>query len=368
MFAGSGPLALAFPAQLHHYGANVLLALEAGPRPGLRDVLRLGAAARGNSALLRDAVSYRSGLLRARVPMRYGRIVVRAEGDGRVERVVHAAVDRSWRVIPGTEEHVEADTLCVGYGFVPSVELLRLAGCDFRYDEDLGGPVVVVDEWQRTTAPGVSAAGDGAGIAGALVAVDEGRLAALGAALDLEALTAGEAERQAEPIRARLARKAAFRKALRRLHTIGDGVYELATDDTVVCRCEEVTRGELYAAAAETTDLNVVKSLTPRGNGSLPGEELSAPGRRDDRRPTWHSDRVRPTGDAALPGAAGADGRDRRLDDRGRRAVLLSDRVEPTAAGLDRRARRRRGPRLARRSRTSSPARASTSWSRNEAS
>ena len=272
VFAGSGPLALAFPAQLHHYGANVLLALEAGPRPGLRDVLRLGAAARGNSALLRDAVSYRSGLLRARVPMRYGRIVVRAEGDGRVERVVHAAVDRSWRVIPGTEEHAEADTLCVGYGFVPSVELLRLAGCDFRYDEDLGGPVVVVDEWQRTTAPGVSTAGDGAGIAGALVAVDEGRLAALGAALDLEALTAGEAERQAEPIRARLARKAAFRKALRRLHTIGDGVYELATDDTVVCRCEEVTRGEVYVAAAETTDLNVVKSLTRAGMGLCQGK------------------------------------------------------------------------------------------------
>ncbi len=272
VFAGSGPLALAFPAQLHHYGANVHVALEAGPSPGVRDVLRLGYAARGNTRLLRDAVSYRAELLRARVPMRYGRIVVRAEGDGRVERVVHADVDRSWRVIPGTEEHVEADTLCVGYGFVPSIELLRLAGCDFRYDEDLGGPVVVVDEWHRTTVPAVSAAGDGAGIAGALVAVDEGRLAALGAALDLEALSAPEAERQAKPVRARLARKALFRRALRRLHTIGEGVYELAADDTVVCRCEEVTRGELYAAAAETTDLNVVKSLTRAGMGLCQGK------------------------------------------------------------------------------------------------
>src|SRR4051812_1365821 len=40
VFAGSGPLALAFPAQLHHYGAHVLLALEAGRRPGARDMLR----------------------------------------------------------------------------------------------------------------------------------------------------------------------------------------------------------------------------------------------------------------------------------------------------------------------------------------
>src|SRR6187431_954056 len=110
------------PAQLHHYGANVLVALEAGPRPGVRDVLRLGAAARGNTALLRDALSYRSQLMRARVPLRFGRIVVRAEGDGRVERVVHAAVDRDWRPLPGTEQYVDADTLCVGYGFVPSVE------------------------------------------------------------------------------------------------------------------------------------------------------------------------------------------------------------------------------------------------------
>ncbi len=34
-FAGSGPLALAFPAQLRHYGVNVVLALEAGPAPRL---------------------------------------------------------------------------------------------------------------------------------------------------------------------------------------------------------------------------------------------------------------------------------------------------------------------------------------------
>ena len=272
VFAGSGPLALAFPAQLHDYGANVLVALEAGPAPGVRDALRLAAAARGNTGLLRDAVSYRSQLLRARVPMRYRRIVVRAEGDGRVERVVHAAVDGDWRVVDGTEEHVEADTLCVGYGFVPSVELLRLAGCDLRYDEDLGGPVVVVDEWLRTTAPGVSAAGDGAGVAGALVAVDEGRLAGLGAALDLGAIPPEEAERRAVRVRARLRRKAAFRRALRRLHAIGPGVYELATDDTVVCRCEEVTLAAVDAAAADTADLNVVKSLTRAGMGLCQGK------------------------------------------------------------------------------------------------
>jgi hypothetical protein len=271
VFAGSGPLALAFPAQLRSYGANVTLVLEAGPAPGPRDVGRLLAAARGNTTLLRDAVAYRTKLLRERVPLRYGRIVVRAEGDGRVEEIVHAAADGDWRPVPGSEERVEADTLCVGYGFFPSVELLRLAGCDFAYDEDLGGPVVIRDGWLRTTAAGVSAAGDGTGVAGSYVAIDEGRLAALGVALDLGARSETEAAALATPIRLRLRRKERFRRALRRLHAVGPGIYELAEAETVVCRCEEVTVRELEGAVAATADVNVVKSLTRAGMGLCQG-------------------------------------------------------------------------------------------------
>jgi D-hydroxyproline dehydrogenase subunit alpha len=271
VFAGSGPLALAFPAQLRGYGANVTLVLEAGPPPGVRDVARLLRAARGNSRLLRDALGYRGRLLRDRVPLRYRRIVVRAEGDVRVERVVHAAVDDDWRVVPGTEEAVEADTLCVGYGFFPSVELLRLAGCELGYDEDLGGPVVVRDDWLRTSVPGISAAGDGAGVTGSYAAVDEGRLAALGAALSIGALPAADAERRAEPLRAALVRREAFRTALRPLHAVGRGIYELATSDAIVCRCEELTAGELDRAILTSTDVNAIKAFTRVSMGLCQG-------------------------------------------------------------------------------------------------
>jgi NADPH-dependent 2,4-dienoyl-CoA reductase/sulfur reductase-like enzyme len=262
LFAGSGPLALAFPAQLHHFGVNVLGALEAGPPPRPADLARMVAAAPGNVALLRDAVRYRRELLRGRVPLRYRRIVVRAEGRDRVEAVVHADVDRDWRIRPGTEERVEVDTLCIGYGFVPSVELLRIAGCAFRYDEDLGGPVAVVDEWQRTSVAGVLAAGDGTGVGGSYVAEDQGRLAAIG-------LTGDQA--RAAPVRRRLARKRAFARALRNMHRIGPGVYELATPDTIVCRCEEVTLAELEQAIDATDDVNVVKGFTRAAMGLCQG-------------------------------------------------------------------------------------------------
>ena len=271
-FAGSGPLALAFPAQLHHYGVNVVLALEAGPPPGPRSLMGLLLAAPGNLALLRDGAVYRLQLQRGGVPLRYGRVIVRAEGKDRVEAMVHAAVDANWRVVPGSEERVAADTVCVGYGFVPSTELLRLAGCEFGYDEDLGGPVVAVDEWRRTSVPGVLAAGDGTGVRGALVAADQGRVAAIGAAVDLGFVSPARGASLVRPLRRRLDAKERFRRALRPLYGVGQGVYELATPETVVCRCEEVTLARIEQAVAATRDPNVVKSYTRAGMGLCQGK------------------------------------------------------------------------------------------------
>jgi hypothetical protein len=272
VFAGSGPVALAFPAQLAHYGAAIVEALEAGPAPRPGDLLRIARAARGNTALLRDAAHYRTLLVRHRVPLRYGRIIVRAEGDGRVEHVVHAAVDADWRVIPGTERGVDADVLCLGYGFVSSVELPRLLGCGFNYAEDLGGHVVQRDDWLRTTVAGVYAAGDGAGVEGSYVALDEGTIAGTAAALDAGAIGPARAAALTATARARLVRRRALTVATRRLYRVGPGITELATPETIVCRCEVVSRAALDAAVDATDDINVVKAYTRAGMGPCQGK------------------------------------------------------------------------------------------------
>jgi bacterioferritin-associated ferredoxin len=130
----------------------------------------------------------------------------------------------------------------------------------------------VLDEWQRTTVPGLSAAGDGTGVAGSFAAVDGGRLAALGIALDLGAIDEQTAKGRAAPARQRLQRKGAFRRALQPLHAVGDGIYELADDATVVCRCEEVTAGALRDAIDASADVNVVKGFTRAGMGLCQGK------------------------------------------------------------------------------------------------
>jgi len=270
-FAGSGPLALAFPAQLRRYGVNVVLALEAGPAPKLRSTMGLLGSLPGNVSLLRDGISYRRQLLQSRIPLHYRRIIVRAEGENYVEAMVHAAVDPEWRVIPDSEVRVELDTICLGYGFVPSAELFRLVECAFSHDENLGGSVVNLDEWCRTSVPGVYGAGDGTGVRGSLVAVDQGRLAALGAAMDLGAISPEAAAKLALPSRRRLAAKERFRQMLNPMFRVGAGIYDLATPETLVCRCEEVTRNRIDEAIAATSDINSVKSYTRAGMGLCQG-------------------------------------------------------------------------------------------------
>jgi thioredoxin reductase len=276
LFAGSGPLALAFPAQLSNYGANLVATLESAPPPRLGDIARLIIASPGNWNLLRDAIFYRFSLLKHRVPVKYNRIVVSAEGDGKVERVTHAAVGRDWRPIPGTEQVVAVDTLCVGYGFVPSVELFRLANCAFKYDENKGGPTVSVDQWGRTSIPHIFASGDGAGVEGVYVAMARGRLSAIKIAVDLALISESEGEIYAKDLRKELSRRLAFQRVLNRMFSIGPGIFELSDDATIVCRCENVQKSEIMQAIDATADPSVIKGITRAGMGLCQGRNCQS--------------------------------------------------------------------------------------------
>lgn len=272
LMAGSGPLSLAFAAELRHRGAGVIMLAEACRRPAVRSVLRLLSAARGNVPSLLDGIRYLRFLRGAGVPVRWSTMIARAEGRDGVERAVIVRVDDAWRPLPGSEEVLEVDTVCLGYGLVPSNELARLCGCAHTYDEARGGWVATRDAWMRSSVPGVFIAGDGAGISGAAVAVEEGRIAGLGAAVETGRLESGEAAARARPAHARLRRARRFAVALRDMYPVGEGMYGLADDLTVICRCEEVTLAEIKEAlAASPADVQGVKDSTRAGMGLCQG-------------------------------------------------------------------------------------------------
>ena len=270
-FAGSGPLALAFPAQLSGYGANIVGIIEAAPRPGILKSIRIALSVLGNFDLLRDAAKYQFHLISSRIPMNYRRIIVSANGKNRVESVTHARVDKNWRIIPGTEKTVEVDALCIGYGFFPSVELFRLMGCELGYEESRGGTVVKLDEWGATTVANVFGAGDGTGISGSYVAIARGRLAALKIAAELGKISESSLSKLAVGLRKTLNRRVKFQGAINNAYEIKSGIYGLADEKTIICRCESVTLESILPVLESTIDPSVVKAYTRCGMGMCQG-------------------------------------------------------------------------------------------------
>jgi len=277
LMAGSGPLILAFSVQLHRLGANVVGVLEAAPQPGPGTAAGLLRGALGGSLpLLREGIGYLAYLRRHGIPMLYGHAIARAEGTDQVTGAAAVKVDRDWRPIAGTERRFDVDTVCIGYGFLPSLEVPRLLGCALRYDENQGGHVPVRDADLQSSVPGLFVVGDGAGVAGSAVAIEEGRIAGIIAARQLGRLDPVTADERLRPRRRRLAQLERFRAALDAAYGIGPGIYEWATDETIVCRCEEVTVGEVRRHIRPgSRDPNAVKSLTRIGMGLCQGHNCS---------------------------------------------------------------------------------------------
>jgi glycine/D-amino acid oxidase-like deaminating enzyme len=262
--AGNGPLNLQLACELVEGGVEVAAVLEAAPKPGFRawrTALRLAATAPG---LAWDGARYLAVLRRAGVRVIWGAMPERVEAGAAL--TLHATT-------LGGPIAVEADCVALNLGFQPETGLARALGCAHRFtDSGLGRLETITDEDGRTDIAGVFALGDGAQIGGSRIALARGRLAGLAAARDL-----GRTVPEDTATRRDLARAIAFQDALWRLFEVPGFDVTRVDDDTVVCRCEEVTAGALRSAMAEgAASLGALKKATRAGMGRCQGRMCGA--------------------------------------------------------------------------------------------
>lgn len=220
VIAGSGPLLIAALATARAAGARVVAVVE---QASAFEVARFGASLISEPAKLRQAV----GMTRGFTGSRYwtSSIVQEAHGEGCVERVTIRRGERNVTLA--------CDRVACGYGLVPNVTLAHALGCAINEAGE-----IVVDGEQRSSVDGVLAAGECTGIGGAELAAVEGELAGLSAS--------GSAASRAV-LHAQRARWRRFGRRVETAFALRDAALVAPADATLLCRCEDVSLGEVRA-------------------------------------------------------------------------------------------------------------------------
>jgi hydrogen cyanide synthase HcnB len=262
VFLGTGPLLYLIAYQYALAGANVVAVLDTAT---LGDQMAAVPALLARPSVLAKGLYYLAWLRAHGVRMQGGVRALRVLGDVRTEALVWADA--------GGEHTLACDAVGFGYALRSETQLADLLGCRFRFDDLARTWLPECDGAGRSSVPGIYLAGDGAGILGADAAEWSGERAALALLSDIGHVLDAPGRTRAAALERRLAGAARFRGGLERAFPFPLRWAERAPDELVVCRCEEVTAGDLRRTASSTgaTELNRLKAFCRVGMGRCQG-------------------------------------------------------------------------------------------------
>lgn len=259
VFAGTGPLLYLVAWQYMKAGVEVAAVLDAAPFSAKFAMLR---GLPLFPAIVLRGMRYVAELRLRGVAMHSGVEDVRIEGTREVSGV-------AWRA-GGREHRLACDG--VGYGLTlrSETQAADLAGCAFRFDERDRAWLPQRDPAGRSSVAGVYLAGDGAGIAGADAAERAGERVALALCEDRGLPASPE---RAATLERELARIDRFRDVLEAAFPFPAHWTGAMADETLLCRCEEITAGEARAAIGgyDIVELNRLKAVSRVGMGRCQG-------------------------------------------------------------------------------------------------
>lgn len=268
--AGNGPLALLITSQLIAAGANIAALLETTETNDYIAALPHLPRAMQAAGMLRKGIRMRREIKRAGVPIHSGVANLAALGD---DNVTHVAFDHG-----GRRNMIPIDTLLLHDGVVPNIQITRLLDCAHEWVAVQRYWRPVLDRWGATDCDRFAVAGDGGGIAGAEAAAVAGQLAALDAACRQGTIDEAARDRSAAPLIRQMARFLAIRPLLDTLFRPDPGICVPRDDATLVCRCEEVTAGDIRVAVAEgAMGPNQIKAFIRCGMGPCQGRMCGLP-------------------------------------------------------------------------------------------
>ena len=265
VFAGCGPLLTLIVYQYLTAGVPVAAVLDTTAERPLRRVGPHIAPALRRADMLWKGFRWSAAIRRSGIPVIAGVSDLRVLGNKDTEAIEYRVSDGPW-------QQIETRHVFLHHGVVPNINLSMAAGLAHDWDDAQLCWRPRLDSWFQSSVAGISIAGDGGGISGAVAARASGALAALGAACRMGRINETDRDRSARSFRTEHERELTIRPFLDALFRPGDGFRLPDNGDIVACRCEEVTVAKLRRAIADGAGgPNQLKAFCRAGMGPCQG-------------------------------------------------------------------------------------------------
>ncbi|WMY76551.1 FAD/NAD(P)-binding oxidoreductase [Buttiauxella selenatireducens] len=213
VIAGSGPLLLAVADSVTQAGGKVTLLAEQASVTSL---------ARFASGLWHWPEKVRQSLRLMNRHYRANSYVLEAQGQ---QRLTAVRVQQGGKV-----RTIDCSRLACGFGLVANIELAMLMGCRIE------NAAIAVDDMQQTSITNLYAAGECTGVGGSELALAEGAIAGYAASGNIAS---------ARALLEKRSKWQRFAAAVSQTFVLNPRLKTLGTADTFLCRCEDVSLGQI---------------------------------------------------------------------------------------------------------------------------
>ena len=268
VLAGSGPLLLSVVGHMASLGVEINAVLDTTPRGNILSALPLLPGALRRTDYLLKGVGMLLNLKRSGINYFKGITDYKADGKEYLETVSFTTKNSS--------QQIDAELLLVHEGIIPRCDFSQQIGLKHLWDPVQRYWYPETDEFGGTGMNGIYVAGDGAFVHGGIPAAFKGSLAALDIAGKLNALPPAQKTGDVAKIAKKLSSELVPRPFVDALYKPRMDLYNI-NDETLVCRCEEITAGDIRQAILEgSREPNEIKTITRCGMGHCQGRMCGA--------------------------------------------------------------------------------------------
>jgi len=265
VLAGCGPLLYLLGWQYVRAGVPIAAIVDTTDGGDYRRAIRHVAGALAGWQYLKKGLELMATLKKAGVPFYKGATNLHVLGKDSATGIGFES--------GGMSRTIDTSLVLLHQGVVPNTQFSWSLRAGHIWDEVQLCWSPVTSKWGELDVPGVYVAGDGGGIGGARVAALQGEISGLAAAAQCGHLPLATRDQLAAPLRADIRKNLSIRPFL-------DALYQpkkanrVPADGTIVCRCEEVTAGDIRSyVELGCTGPNQAKSFGRCGMGPCQGRQ-----------------------------------------------------------------------------------------------